>query len=82
MGIWHQLDRCRWFLGGHVFGCCLVVAVVVVDISSQAVEALTRRMADDEVDLLTYFESYVKLDRLHRHLGLLSDMRELLTADR
>ncbi|GLC43723.1 hypothetical protein PLESTM_001508500 [Pleodorina starrii] len=47
----------------------------------QATEALTKRMSDDEADLLTYFESYVKLDRLHRHISVLADMRELLTAD-
>ncbi|EFJ41029.1 hypothetical protein VOLCADRAFT_119802, partial [Volvox carteri f. nagariensis] len=47
----------------------------------QATEALAKRMADDEADLMTYFESYVKLDRLHRHISVLADMRELMTAD-
>lgn len=48
---------------------------------ASATAALARRMGDDEGELAAYFGSYLKPDRLRRHVGVLEDMRELMAAD-
>ncbi len=48
---------------------------------ASATAALARRMGDDEGELAAYWGSYLKPDRLRRHVGVLEDMRELMAAD-